>query len=213
MRARNDLHGIDVFPTIENLRFIRVSATAQVGLYPPALATSFAREYSKGRRATAKQVLACEIYASSFFDISQRSRFITLVSAVEALLELPKRCDTVQALVDNLEAKTKESIIDPATKASILGSLRWLRCESIRQTGRALAESLLNGNTYAGKSGDVFWCLSYDFRSKIVHSGTAGQSVDISAVASNMEQFVADLLLASLNASGSNALGSASSGA
>jgi len=197
---RNDVHGIDVFETLEKLRFVHVSATAKVGKSPLNVVSAFTREYSINRTATDKQVLACEIYASSFFDISQRSRFITLVTAVEALLEPAKRPDSVQALVEELTAKALQAPIDKAIKASIEGSLQWLRYESIGQAGRALAQALLPGKTYCGKSASAFFSSCYDLRSKIVHRGTAGKDTDIWQLASAMEEFVAHLLLASLRA-------------
>jgi len=83
--VRNDIHGIDVYEHVEKLKFFSFTAEATVGKHPPKLIDTFQREYLHSRQLTEKQVLASEIYASSFFDISARSRFITLVTAVEAL--------------------------------------------------------------------------------------------------------------------------------
>jgi hypothetical protein len=138
MPFRNDVHGVDVFEPLEKLAFVYSGLAAQVGKYPPNLVSTFGREYSNKRHATDKQILACEVYASSFFDIGQRSRFITLVTAVEALLEPSKRPDSAQSLVNDLVVKTQEAVVDEATKASVKGSLEWLRYESISQAGRAL---------------------------------------------------------------------------
>jgi hypothetical protein len=197
---RNDALGIDVFEPLEKLRFVHCSVTAEVEKYPPNLVSAFTREYSNKKHATEKQILACEIYASSFFDIGQRSRFITLVTAVEALLEPAKRPDSVQSLVDELAAKTQEADVDQATKTSIGGSLQKLRYESIGQAGRALATSLLGDKLYGGKSASTFFRSCYDLRSAIVHTGTAGHDADVWQLASAMEEFVAHLLIASLSA-------------
>ncbi len=197
---RTDVHGIDVFEPKDNLRFVYSSAAAQVGKFPPNLVSAFGREYSNKRRATEKQVLACEIYAGSFFDISQRSRFIALVTAVEALLEPATRSNSVQSLVDELMAKTQEAAVCEATKVSIRSSLAWLRRESIGQSGRSLANSLLPNKVYDGKSAGAFFSSCYELRSRIVHEGTAGSQIDVWQLASAMEEFVAHLLLASLNA-------------
>ncbi len=195
---RNDVHGIDVFEHLEGLRFVHVSAKAQVGRHPSNLVTTFAEEYPKGACATEKQLLACEIYSSSFFDISQRSRFITLVTAVEAMLDLAKRADSAQLLVDELKAKTQKSDVDAQTQKSLLGSLEWLRYESIRQAGRALANSLLTAKVYDGKSAGDFFCSCYDLRSNLLHRGTLGENADALQLANRMEEFVAHLLQASL---------------
>ncbi len=159
---RNDLHGIDVFEHMEQLRFVHVSASPKVGKYPPNVVDTFSREYGGNSPLTDKQVLACEIYASSFFDISHRSRFIALMTAVEALLEPAKRPGSVQELVKHLESVIKEAPVDDRTKASIRGCLQWLRYESISQSGRALADNLLHGKTYDGKSPDAFFAHCYD---------------------------------------------------
>lgn len=203
---RNDVHGIDVFEPLENLRFVHSAATAQVGKYPPNLVSTFIREYPNEVHVSEKQILACEIYASSFCDISQRSRFITLVTAVEALLEPARRSDPVQSLVDELLAKTRESAIDETIKASISGSLELLRYESISQAGRALASSLLPSKVYGGKSASAFFRECYDLRCRIVHRGTAGDEIDVWQWASKVEEFVAHLLIASLGATGQHAV-------
>jgi hypothetical protein len=195
---RNDKHGIDVFEPLEKLSFVHSVATARVGKYPPNLVSTFIREYPNKVHVSEKQMLACEIYASSFFDISQRSRFITLITAVEALLEPARRSDPAQSLVDELFAKTEAGAVDEATRASIKGSLEWLRSESISQAGRALTNSLLPDKLYDGKSASAFFTMCYELRSKIVHRGTAGNDVDVWQLASLVEEFVAHLLIASL---------------
>jgi hypothetical protein len=134
--CRNDIHGIDVYEHVEHLRFISFNAKATAGKYPPRLIDTFQREYLNNRHFTEKQLLASEIYASSFFDVSARSRFITLVTAVEALLEPPKRSDEVEALVKELKAKTRQSMVDETTRNSIIGSLGQLKYQSISQAGR-----------------------------------------------------------------------------
>jgi len=197
---RNDMHGIDVYEHVEKLRFVKFDVKETVGKYPPKLIDTFQREYLNSRQLTEKQVLASEIYASSFFDVSARSRFITLVTAIEALLEPLKRSDEVQALVTELEATTQQSMIDEPTKASIIGSLGRVRYQSIRQAGRTLARRLLPDEFFDGQSSVDFFTRRYDLRSSILHHGTIPEeSVDIGQLANVMETFVAHLLIAVLN--------------
>ena len=197
---RNDIHGIDVYEHVEKLKFVSVNAKETVGKYPPNLIRTFQREYLNSRRLTEKQVLASEIYASSFFDVSPRSRFITLVAAVEALLEPLKQSDVVQALVEDFENRTRQSEIDELTKKSIISRLGWLRYQSYRQAGRLLADRLVPNDLFDGLSSADFFTRCYDWRSQILHDGTiAGESVDMWHLANVMESFVARLLLAALN--------------
>jgi hypothetical protein len=198
--VRNDIHGIDVYEHVEKLRFVNVHAEATVGKHPPKLIDTFRREYLHTRHLTEKQVLASEIYASSFFDVSSRSRFITLVTAVEALLEPLKRSDEVEALVEEFKAKTRQSTIDQSTMDSIIGSLERLRHQSISQAGRSLADRLVRNELFDGQSSADFFTRCYDWRSQILHTGTiAGESVDMWHLANVMEDFVSRLLLAALN--------------
>jgi hypothetical protein len=199
-RFRNDIHGIDVYEHVENLRFASANANAQVGKHPDALIGTFHREYLNSRQLTEKQVVASEIYASSFFDVSARSRFITLVTAVEALLEPLERSEEVQSLVADFKATTRRSTIDKPTKDSIFGSLEGLRCQSIGQAGRALASRLIPNDLFDGQSSADFFTRCYDLRSQILHHGMiSNESVDTLELANITEMFVARLLLASLN--------------
>jgi len=198
--VRNDIHGIDVYEHVENLRFASFNAKATVGKYPPKLIDTFQREYLHTRHITEKQVLASEIYASSFFDVSPRSRFITLVTAVEALLERPKRTDVVEELVEEFKANTQLSNIDDQTKKSIIGSLEDLRSESITQAGCTLAGRLIPNELFDGQSSAKFFTRCYKLRGQILHRGKAKDGlVDMLYLANVMESFVAGLLLAALH--------------
>jgi len=198
--CRNDNQGIDIYEHVENLRFVSFNVTATVGISPPNLIAIFQREYQNNRQLTSKQELASEIYTSSFFDTSARSRFITLVTAVEALLEPSKRSTEVQTLVDGFEAATMQTIKNVRNKDSILGSLSWLRYQSIGQAGRELANRLLPNELFDGLSSADFFTCCYDLRSSLLHSGTAAdKSVDTSQLANVMETFVNHLIISTLN--------------
>jgi hypothetical protein len=147
---------------------------------------------------TSKQELAGELFGVSFFDQSERSRFITLVTALEALFEPAPRHPDVQLFIDEMIANVRRSDFDSATKQSICGSMEWLKSESIGQTGRALATRLLAGKSYGERSPSAFFTFCYELRSSIVHRGKLPEGVaDLLPVLSMTLQFVGDLLLAS----------------
>jgi hypothetical protein len=197
---RNDIHGIDVYEHVEKQGFVSFNGKGTVGKYPPNLIATFQRKYLSSRWLTEKEVLASEIYASSFFDASARSRFITLVTALEALLEPLKRSDIVEELVEEFKVKTRLSTLDEQTRESIIGSLELLKRQSIRQAGRSLADRLVPNELFDGQSSADFFARCYDWRSQILHRGTiAGESVDMRHLANVMESFVARLLLEALN--------------
>jgi len=197
---RNDLHGIDVYEHVEKLKFASFNAKAELGKHVDRLINTFQREYMKSRHFTEKQLLASEIYASSFFDISARSRFITLVTAVEALLEPVKHPTEVEELVEDVKVKAKHLVVDKDTKASIIGSFDRIRYQSRNQAGRMLANRLLPNEIFDEQASDDFFSKSYDLRSRLLHDGTIKEKEgDVGELANVMEAFVHKLLLAALN--------------
>jgi len=198
--VRNDVHGIDIYEHVEKLKFVKADVKATVDKSLLRLIDTFRREYLQARYVTEKQVLASEIYASSFFDISPRSRFITLVTAVEALLEPLKRSNEVEVLVEEFKAETGQSTLDQSTKDSIIGSLERLKHQSIAQAGRMLAGQLIPNELFDGQSSADFFTRCYELRSQILHRGKIeDESMDVLALANIMEGFVAKLILAALN--------------
>jgi len=198
--VRNDIHGIDVYEHVENMKFALPTVKAEVGKAVAKLVDTFQREYATSRNLRDKEVLASEIYASSLFDVSARSRFITLVTAVEALLEPAKRSSHIEALVEEFKAKTSQSVGEEATRDSIVGSLGRLKYQSIRQAGRALANRLLPDEVFDGQESGDFFTRAYDVRSTMLHTGAVPHAEgDISHLANVMESFVNRLLLKALN--------------
>jgi hypothetical protein len=202
--VRNDIHGIDVYEHDERTIFFKTDAKATVGKATPRLIETFQREYSNVKKISEKQILASEIYVSSFFDASPRSRFITLVTAIEALLERPKRTDEVKNLVNEFKNKTSKSQLDEATRKSIISSLKEIELQSISQAGCNLAQRLLPNEIFDGQSSDKFFSRCYHIRSRILHDGAiSDESVDIRQLANVMESFVNKLLLKLLNSESS----------
>lgn len=198
--VRNDVHGIDVYEHVEKLKFVRVEGNAVVGKSPSRLIDTFQREYFSNRQLTKKQMLASEIYASSFFDVSPRSRFITLITAVEALSERSERSDVVKQLVRDCKKRAQLLNVDEQTRKSIIGSLEDLERESIMQAARVLVGRLIPNDVFDGQSSLNFFKRCYNLRSQILHRGAVEDySVDVRHLANVMEGLVARLLLAALN--------------
>jgi len=196
--VRNDLHGIDVFEHVDNLVFAGLNAQAIVGKHPNAFVDRITAAFRDPLLLTEKQVLAAELYCASFFDVSFRSRLITLVTAVEALLEPPVRPPNAQKLVSTMEAMITQADFDEQIKDAMIGSLQRLKTDSIGQTGKGLSERLLGSREYLGMVASRFFTYCYRLRSQILHSGEQDDAtVDLLAVSNACQQFVADLLLAS----------------
>lgn len=198
--VRNEIHGIDIYEHAENLKFVSTDAKATVGKHAPRLVDIFRHEYLQSHHFTEKQLLASEIYTSSFFDVSPRSRFITLVTAIEALLDPLKRPEGVESLVEEYKVKAKQLKIADSERNSIINGLDRLKYQSIGQAGRTLTRRLIPNEIFNGYKSVDFFTRSYDLRSQLLHDGKIADSrVDILQFANAMASFVPQLLIASLN--------------
>lgn len=194
--VRPDVHGIDVYEDVPGLRFIRAPSftpsvastidTFRVGLQTPA------------QPMTRKQQIAAEIFTSHRFDASPRSRFLTLMTAIESLLDPKERGTEAQAVVAALLRAIAESTLDKSTKNSMKGAVQWLRSESIGQSGRRLATAFLSGRQYDGKPPGTFFSDIYEIRSGIVHRGDSPKRMF--ELTNATQQFTKDLILASIAA-------------
>jgi hypothetical protein len=139
---RNDCLGIDVYESQADLLFASANVNMALGKNADAFAEHICRQIEQPLALSDKQIIAAELYSASFFDVPFRSRFITLVTAIEALLVPQRRSDVVQSFIDDVKKELKRQEIDDATKGALIGSLDWLRLDSIGQTGKRLCERL-----------------------------------------------------------------------
>ena len=196
--VRADIHGIDVYEHIDGLVFVAVNADAKIGKAAAAFVEEVAAAVATPLSLSAKQELAGEILSASYFDASDRSRFVTLITAVEALLDPQQRPAATQLMLAKMIKVVEESGVEEATHDAMLGSLQRLKRESIGQAGRALAERLLGGKVYEGQTPAQFFSLCYRLRSSILHSGKVPEEItDFLSVCATAHAFVCDLLIAS----------------
>jgi len=199
---RNDRLGIDVHEIQDGLLFASVSLDAAVAKNADTFVEQFREGITNPVVLSEKQRLAAELYSLSFFDMSFRSRFITLVTAVEALLDPHIRSGEIQAFVDDLKTRLDGLGVDEGTKQSMISSLERLKYDSIGQTGRALSDSLLGDRKYSGLKAGKFFSRCYKLRSQIVHNGQPNDpTTDLLQESNACQAFVADLLLASFGMS------------
>lgn len=198
--VRPDVHGVDVYEHVPDIRFIAIRTTAS---FTTDIDTFRVELQAPAKPMTRKQQLAAEIFTSHRFDTSPRSRFLTLMTAIEALLDPQERGAEAQAVVAVLLRTVAESSLNKSTKDSMKGAIEWLRSESIGQSGRRLATALLSGRQYDGKPPAAFFSDIYEIRSGIVHRGASPKGM--LALANTTQEFVRDLLLASIEAGPSRA--------
>lgn len=197
--VRNDVQGIDVYPDEEpKAVFVRFTAEEQLAKNPGAFVERVAAGISEQWRAPDKLRVAMELFSSSFFDGVFRSRFITLVTAVEALVVQDWRGASVQALLDGACNAASSLEIEDSVKVSLRSGLERLRTESIRGSAAKLIARILAGKEYGGLPADKFFRKYYDIRSQTVHDGRPHDpDVDFLQLVNELQVLVADLLIAS----------------
>lgn len=141
-----------------------------------------------------QEQLAYDLYAASFSESSPDAKFVTLMMAVETLINPSPRRDEARAHVNALIAATQKSGLRKPEIDSMLGSLRWLRNESITQAGKKLA-SQLGDRSYMEATAPKFFTKCYSLRSALLHGHEPRPSRDdVGAYAASLSHFVADLL-------------------
>jgi hypothetical protein len=201
--VRDQLDGLDVYEFKDGQRFVRVEVQASRGIDASAAVRAIAHWYTEDRKISDKQELAAELFCSAGFDTPFRSRFLTLMTALEALLEHQPRSASVIELVELLEKTVSASDVPAAEKKSLLSNLKWLHKESVGQAGRRTADTLLAGRTYDGRTPGSYFSSCYEMRSRLVHSGHIADDVDLLVVSNTLQQFVGDLLHSSIGVVGS----------
>lgn len=201
--VRADVHGIEVYEHVDGLVFAALNAEASIGKAAAAFVEQVAAAIATPVPLSAKQELAGEILSASYFDASDRSRFVTLITAVEALLDPQPRPAAAQQVVARMMQVVQEGGADEGTRAAMFGSLQRLKRESIGQAGRALADRLLGGKVYEGQPPARFFTTCYELRSSILHLGKAPVGIDdFPSVCAVAHAFVSDLLIASFAEAG-----------
>ncbi len=196
----DDVHGLLVYDGTQETKFAYVGCVSFIhGKQVPVFLELFQQANASRFRPTDKQEVAFELFGAAQFEPSPRSRFLTLVMAIEALLQPADRHQAVQDHVRSLIAQTAQSALPENEKASLRGALQSLSKDSIGRTGKLLAKDLLAGNEYGGKTPGSFFQYCYELRSQLVHNGAiADDTVKLGSVVAELERFVADLLEASV---------------
>lgn len=148
-----------------------------------------------------QEKVALQLFNTSFFEDAIEARFLSLVMAIEVLLEFQPRSEIVQTHVNDLIKFTENNeSIEKSQKDSLLSSLKWLLNESINQAGRRMANDKLNGKLYNNMAPSKFFSHCYDLRCKVVHGSVPFPSpTEIGSTISQLEIFVSDLLTGDLS--------------
>jgi hypothetical protein len=129
---------------------------------------------------------------------SSDSRLLTLVSAVEALVERGLLDADERAVVDQLVAAIGASDLSAGARDSLSARVSDLGNESIARAGRRLV-SRLNPEQYGGLRPERFFTQCYELRSRLTHGSTPPPLDDIGNAAAELERMVRDLIALELS--------------
>lgn len=203
----NEQSGIMVYPTDLPVVLAGSSGSANVFIVQEHFEAVLADATAAIEPLTAREIVSLDLYNASFFQKSADIRLLMLVMAIEALLNPAVRSASSLAHVERLLDLTKEAALDPKESASILGSLRRLKNESIRQTGMKLVSSQLGDRRYADKSATDFFYYCYGLRSSLAHGACPlPEHGQVGRAAASLEMMVSDLLAGRLKELDLNAL-------
>lgn len=169
--------------------------TLIIGTNEARLRHTLADALAIAKPVSERHQLAYDLFSASFRETTPDARLILLMMSVETLLEAEPRAPDVQQHVEFLIQQTAGAgHLTKAERASICGSLTWLRTQSVGQAGRQLARTL-GTRQYAGMRPASFFTKAYSIRSALVHGTQPRPSrQEIGSTAANLEIFVADLL-------------------
>lgn len=140
--VEHDRLGAHVYEVGSRPKYVGFKADPRIGRSTDRLGEEFIRSCGLGP-LNPRQKVAFDLFSTSQFLPEADGRFLLLFMALEALVELQPRDEAAQTLVDELEGITRDALgLGDADRSSILGSLGWLRKESIRQGGLRVCREL-----------------------------------------------------------------------
>lgn len=130
-----------------------------------------------------KLLLAMELFTTAPLEITQKARFIVLMTSLEALAEQESYGEEALQTIDFCKAEiTKNPSVKSEVKASILDRLTWLNQESITHSIVRLIRQRLPGDSEA----ENIFREAYEIRGALLHSGQT--NADLEELSRKMEK-------------------------
>lgn len=196
IRVINDAWGLMVYESDPRPFF--TSSTGTIAMQAPShqFCRIFRSAVVDDRPLSDRELVSLDLFNSSFFAHSADARLLMLMMAVEAQFEVsprgPEGRRHIERLIDITESDAQ---LDQSERKSILGSLRLMRNESIRQTGLRLVEQL-GDRVYDGMSPTAFFDHCYGLRSALAHGACPLPTRDeVDHAAANLEVMASDLIV------------------
>ncbi|PKQ33916.1 MAG: hypothetical protein CVT61_13875 [Actinobacteria bacterium HGW-Actinobacteria-11] len=193
VRAINEHAGVHVHRTDEQLVTFEAHGVGHIST-PRASVVSHFEDALREAVPTERARLAFDLYSQSSHARGTDARFLTLVSAVEALVAPGEVPAEEQELLAELARQIENSSVieDLGRRAAMANRVRGLRRETVRSAGLRLVQQL-EPRRYAGMTPVKFFDRVYELRSRLSH-GDAPPWRDVGDVASDLWLFVRDLI-------------------
>jgi hypothetical protein len=191
-RVHPYVHGLQVMPEIDGLMFVSLSAglVRKKPISPGDFEEAIAKSYALTKGLTKKQTLAAKLYSQSHFQSSDAARFLTLISAIEALAERQRRVPATVALVESMiEKAATAGDLDESERKSLTDGLGNLKRESISSACRALVR------TYCGDPAAEDFTRMYNIRSELLHKGEPPPGTDFALERQTLGPLVRRLIM------------------
>lgn len=122
-----------------------------------------------------KLLLAMELFTAAPLEITQKARFIMLLTSLEALAEQESYGEKVSQIIDFCKAEiTKNPSVKSEAKASILDRLTWLNQESITHSIVRLIRQRLPCDSEA----ENIFREAYRIRGELLHRGQTEANIE-----------------------------------
>lgn len=154
----------------------QIQGYASVGWSREKILDELSRSHSTLGEADPQVLLSMELFAGAACEVSERARFVAMVSALEPLAQAECLEPAVDAFVTKALNDLSNAGISPSTVDSVRGRLEQLRKESIGQAIRRVVRCALPDCADAVR----VVTNAYALRSQILHSGrTTDVDVDL----------------------------------
>jgi hypothetical protein len=189
-----DKPGLVVFEEVPWPTFVQRTSSSSFARSPDTLVSAIEAVRRLDVPMSPVEQTAYDLYSSSFSATSFDARFIVLMMALETLIDPQPRDEKVAGHVDQLIAQTKQAGLPKSQLDSLVGSLHFLRQESISQAGRRLV-SVLGSRRYMDLEPERFFTTCYGLRSRLVHGQHPRPTREnIESHITHLERLVSDLL-------------------
>lgn len=141
-------------------------------------------------RGNRKLLLAMELFSSARQELTERSRFISVVSSLEPLAEQQSYGVDVSNMIDKFTNQIKTLKFPSHIEASLIGRTENLSIESVMSAIRRLIRDTIPGDSEAVKIIED----AYDLRSRILHDGTT--DADLSQKSQEVEAVIRKVIAA-----------------